>query len=71
MENETHPAGTIPAEESWTEALEPRESWTAHPDPGHKLPGTKMDWIQGLPFKSERGAEVLPPDTVNFYRGLR
>lgn len=33
-------------------------------------PGTKMDWITGLPFKSERGVELQPEETVKFYHDL-
>ncbi len=51
-------------------ALEAAASWSAVPDPRTGQVGTKMDWIQGLSFKSERGVEILPPETVSFYHDL-
>jgi hypothetical protein len=49
---------------------EAESSWSPVPDYRSGKAGTKMDWIQGLPFKSERGVEILAPETVKFYHVL-
>jgi hypothetical protein len=53
-----------------TDAGEDVEAWTTAPESGTPWPATKLDWMRGLPFQSERGTEVLPPETVKFYRDL-
>ena len=46
-------------------------AWNPIPRPGEPRPLTKMDWMTGNPFRSERGVELHPPETVKFYRDFR
>lgn len=50
---------------------EEEAAWSPVPDYQSGKAGAKLDWIQGLPFKYERGVELLPTETVKFYHDLQ